>query len=104
MRCIALSQEWIDRGGRVTLAAKNCPPSIQQRLLAENIEYEEIVCASIGDNLDANETTRIASKKNARWIILDGYHFDIEYQRAIRAAGYRTLIFDDHYRSELWHA
>lgn len=104
MRCLALSQTWIARGGEVTIAAKDCPPVIQQRLLEEKVEYRSITCNSIGDETDANETSRIAREKNVQWVILDGYHFDIDYQRKIRAQGLRSLIFDDHYRSNLWHA
>lgn len=29
------------------------------------------------------------------WLVLDGYHFGVEYQRAIRAASYKLLLIDD---------
>jgi UDP-2,4-diacetamido-2,4,6-trideoxy-beta-L-altropyranose hydrolase len=31
------------------------------------------------------------------WAVLDGYHFDDDFQRAIRETGVRTLVIDDHH-------
>ncbi len=38
----------------------------------------------------------MAQAQQATWIVVDGYHFDTAYQRAIKAAGLRLLCVDDY--------
>lgn len=34
--------------------------------------------------------------RSTPWVVLDGYHFDPTYQRALRNAGAKLLVIDDH--------
>jgi UDP-2,4-diacetamido-2,4,6-trideoxy-beta-L-altropyranose hydrolase len=40
----------------------------------------------------------------APWLVLDGYHFTSDYQRAIRDSGLRLLIIDDYNHQPRYHA
>ena len=48
-----------------------------------------------GSPADATETIALAQSLRAAWLVLDGYHFDAAFQRAVNAAGLRLLVFDD---------
>ncbi len=37
----------------------------------------------------------LAAAHRASWIVVDGYQFDIAYQRALKAAGLKVLVVDD---------
>jgi UDP-2,4-diacetamido-2,4,6-trideoxy-beta-L-altropyranose hydrolase len=51
--------------------------------------------ATPGSPADAAETIALAQSLGAAWLVLDGYHFNADYQRAVKAAGLRLLVFDD---------
>jgi UDP-2,4-diacetamido-2,4,6-trideoxy-beta-L-altropyranose hydrolase len=53
---------------------------------------------------DARETAVTAEKVGADWIVIDGYHFDAAYQKYLKNAGYRLLVWDDNGRSEHYYA
>ena len=95
MRCLALAQAWQDRGGRVVYAMAARVPDIEARLRAENIEVVALPVQP-GSAEDAAATAEAAKAHGARWIILDGYHFDASYQRAIQEAGLRLMVLDDY--------
>ena len=38
---------------------------------------------------------RTRAARHAGWVVLDGYHFDAEYQRQLKTAGVKLLIVDD---------
>lgn len=64
------------------------------------------VSGESGSTDDAVQTVEIARKKNASWIVVDGYHFGSDYQRHIKDAGFRLLSLDDyahakHYFSDI---
>jgi UDP-2,4-diacetamido-2,4,6-trideoxy-beta-L-altropyranose hydrolase len=46
----------------------------------------------------------ICNSEGTPWLVLDGYHFDPDYQRAIREAGHRLLVFDDYNHLPHYHA
>ncbi len=37
----------------------------------------------------------LAAARDASWVAVDGYQFDVEYQRALKAAGRKLLVVDD---------
>lgn len=96
MRMIALAQAWQDRGGTPVTATACCPDSLKQRLASEHIGHVQLNDVEMGSLADATETAKLAIELDADWIVLDGYHFDIEYQRAIRSTtGRKLLVVDD---------
>lgn len=105
MRCLALAQAWRARGGSVTLVTANPPPSLAARLTAEGVNVVEMACP-IGTPQDAGFTIQTARQRDARWVIVDGYHFDAAYQQNIKRACLSWLWLDDngdaaHYYADL---
>jgi len=94
MRCLALAQAWQDAGGAATFAMATQAPAVRARLESEGVHVVSI-SESPGSQADANRTTALAHELGARWVVVDGYHFDSSYQRAIKDAGLALLWIDD---------
>lgn len=99
MRCLALAQAWHAHGGTATLLSCGLNAALQQRLRAASVGYIALA-QSHPHRLDLDTTlATLADLAGAGpgtpWLVLDGYHFDTAYQRAIREAGYRLLVIDD---------
>src|ERR1700686_5517443 len=86
MRCLALAQAWQDQGGECIFALAEADLSIEERLGSQTIETVTTP-ASTGSQHDAAQFVELAGKHHARWAVVDGYRFDIEYQRTLKAAG-----------------
>ncbi len=105
MRCLALAQAWQDRGQRAVFAMAETTPALQSRLAGEHCEL--VAIAAIAGGLgDADETIALAHKQQAEWVVVDGYRFNSDYQRALKAAGCKILFLDDyghanHYSADL---
>jgi UDP-2,4-diacetamido-2,4,6-trideoxy-beta-L-altropyranose hydrolase len=95
MRCLALAQAWQDRGGRAVFAMAETFELLQARLLAEGIPTSFISAAPASAE-DARQLSSIARKCKASWIVLDGYHFKYDYQRALESTGQKLLAIDDY--------
>jgi UDP-2,4-diacetamido-2,4,6-trideoxy-beta-L-altropyranose hydrolase len=95
MRCIALAQAWQDAGGRAVFAMAEATPAVRARIAAEACEIAEISSSS-GTAEDAIQTIALAEQKNCEWIVVDGYHFGADYQRALKAAGFKLTVLDDY--------
>jgi UDP-2,4-diacetamido-2,4,6-trideoxy-beta-L-altropyranose hydrolase len=94
MRCLALAQAWQDEGGECIFAMAGANSSLEERLRSEAMEIVAIV-ASAGTPQDAAQFVELAGKYHARWVVVDGYQFDIKYQRAVKDAGLKLLLVDD---------
>src|SRR5205823_6676642 len=81
MRCLALAQGWQDAGGRAVLLGRG-GPGLEARLAAEGIAVEAVQ-AEPGTALDARQTAATAGRLGAEWVVVDGYQFTAEYQRAL---------------------
>ncbi|HNS51955.1 MAG TPA: UDP-2,4-diacetamido-2,4,6-trideoxy-beta-L-altropyranose hydrolase [Anaerolineae bacterium] len=95
MRCIALAQAWLAEGGRVVLAAASLTPSLEAWLQAEGIAMARLE-AETGSPEDVAGTLALADREGAGWLVVDGYGFSGEYQRAIVEAGLPLLAIDDY--------
>ena len=94
MRCLALVQAVADEcGGSAEFLMADPPPAFAARAAHEGATVHALGAAP-GGVADAAETVRRAG--GADWIVLDGYHFDGGYQRALVDAGLKLLAFDDH--------
>jgi len=96
MRCIALGQAWQDAGGRVFFASCCESDGIRNRIREEGFTLVELPGAYPGSEEDLSTTLELATQAGAAWIVVDGYHFDLAYQQALRAAGLRLLLIDDY--------
>lgn len=103
MRCLALAQAWQDSGGAVAFGAVALPPLLETRLRTEGIAVH-LLTATTGSADDAAQTVTLAGQMGAEWVVIDGYQFGAEYQRALKAAGLRVLAMDDYGHAEHYYA
>lgn len=101
MRCLALASEWMKGGGKVIFVSRCESSGLANRIRnsgaglvtlershPDPTDLEIILRTSHEANLEASDASD-------NWVILDGYHFDPEYQLSIRKAGFRRAIIDD---------
>lgn len=103
MRCLALAQAWQDDGGRCCFVIADAPSALLERLCLEGMEIEQID-VSRGSEEDGEQLCKLASKRNAAWVVVDGYHFDARYQLQIKNAGFKLLFLDDYGRAGYYFA
>ncbi len=103
MRCLALAQRWRERGGNVMLAMAESTPAIDRHLRAEGVQVAKLK-SSLHRTEDAREVSKLAQDVCAAWIVVDGYHFDSEYQRNLKNTGLKLLFVDDCGQCEHYYA
>lgn len=99
MRCLALAQAWQDQarqgqGGKCIFAMAETTASSEERIRGGNFEVATLA-ASPGTLQDAAQVVELGLAYHASWIVMDGYRFDIEYQRRLKTAGLNVLVVDD---------
>ena len=95
MRCIGIAQSWQDAGGECILAAHALNTPLQERIRLEGIDVLSLENGG-GGAKDATEFLRYAQEAQAQWVIVDGYHFGVEYQQAVKSGGFKLLFADDY--------
>lgn len=103
MRCLALAQAWQDVGGLAVFAMAEGTEALQERLANESCEVVRI-SATPGSAKDAAQTTAAAVKRQCDWVVVDGYPFGGEYQRALKAPGCKILLVDDYGHAQHYFA
>lgn len=103
MRCLALAQAWRSAGGRAVFIMAADAPVIESRLQSEGFMVEHI-SAEPGGAEDARKTCDIAGLNGADIIVVDGYHFNSEYQALIKASGKCLLFVDDYGHADRYFA
>lgn len=104
MRMLALAQAWQERGGKVVIASVSCPERLTERLEREGIITKILPSSELGRAADVNETLALAKKQKPEWLVLDGYHFDLDYQQAVHEAGFKVMVMDDYGHCERYCA
>ena len=102
MRMIALAQAYLRRGGSVMMLSINCPDSIVERMRTCGMSHDFIKASRAGALDDAHLTIEFAQKIGAEWLVVDGYHFDYNYQKHVKGVGLSLLCVDDHNYSGRW--
>jgi UDP-2,4-diacetamido-2,4,6-trideoxy-beta-L-altropyranose hydrolase len=105
MRCLALAQAWKEQEGGAIFVMHQDGDSYRQRLTSEGMKLMTISAES-GCKEDAKQISAIARRQNCLWVVIDGYHFNADYQRIIKESGVRFLYADDnghlkHYYSDI---
>ena len=103
MRTLALAQAWQDAGGRASFVTAADSPAIRTRLEADGFSVVR-VDAPIGSPDDVLQTISVAREQGARWIVLDGYRFTSDAQKAIKQAGFPLLWIDDNGDAAYYYA
>ena len=99
MRCLALAQAAQDQGFEIRLVGSVHVPWVRERLCAECIPLLELADSVPNEENPANLLRQLAQTTLApsdTWVVLDGYHFTLTCQQAVRGAGYRLLVIDDY--------
>jgi UDP-2,4-diacetamido-2,4,6-trideoxy-beta-L-altropyranose hydrolase len=95
MRCIALAQAAQDVRGCAAFVMAESTHGIRARLTEESYEVFSIACAVASED-DSLQTAALARETQADWIVVDGYRFGGEYQRVLKAAGFKVVFLDDY--------
>ena len=109
MRSLALAQAWREKGGDVSFICLCESDALQKRILGEGFGLTEIKRPH-PDPCDLETTIGFLRKEGQEdgngslWLVLDGYHFDPDYQKACRDAGFKVLIIDDYNHQAYYHA
>ncbi len=96
MRCLAFAQLAKKLNIACTLMGRIQVPWVLNRLKKEGINY-----TILSDEIPKEENPKellqnISDIPKGSWIVLDGYHFTLESQKGVRAAGHKLLIIDDY--------
>ncbi len=94
MRCLALAQAWMDRGGKAHFLLGGASGSLEARLRSEGVEASRIRSAPASRE-DAEESLALARRLGAAAVVTDGYPFTGPYQRILKEGGVRLLVIDD---------
>ena len=106
MRCIALAQAWQDQGGKATFISHCESDALKERIQSEGFRLVALdhVCPDSSDRMSTLSILKSENTNQIKWLVLDGYHFTPEYQKAIRDEGYRVMVIDDMNHLLYYHA
>lgn len=93
MRCLAIAQEWKRRGGEVVFVTHCAFESLAGRI--ESSIGPPVRLGSHHPSPSDLENTLAIVERQGWVVVLDGYHFDAAYERALRALGALVLTIDD---------
>ena len=95
MRCLALAQAWEKLGNRAVIIGHIAVPWVRERLKREGVSAHYLN-GEVPAEQDPVTLLAEISDYDAHWVVLDGYHFSLECQKAVKNAGYRLLVIDDY--------
>jgi UDP-2,4-diacetamido-2,4,6-trideoxy-beta-L-altropyranose hydrolase len=94
MRCLALAQVWSTAAGSCEFVLAHGTPELESRIGEEGFRVDSIT-AEPGSDDDVRQTLEITHERNAAWVVIDGYRFTADYQRAIKNRSCRLVVVDD---------
>ncbi len=96
MRCMALAQWARVLGIPCTLVGRFQVSWVEKRLAQEGIDCFHLLGEIPKEENSQELLQSLEAAPQESWIVLDGYHFTLECQKAVRAAGYKLLVIDDY--------
>lgn len=103
MRCLALAQRSCDLGEGAFFALSAETDRFVEKLQSEGIEVG-YVPHRMGSPEDARHTVSLAGRRHAKWVVIDGYHFNDDFQRVLKDAGFKLLVIDDYGHARHYYA
>ncbi len=103
MRCLALAKAWQGTGGQVCCLMAESIPALEERFAREGVTVTKITAAP-GTVSDAEQTVAEARRLGAAWVVADGYRFEPDCIRRLKAARLRVLSLDDDGRFDFYAA
>jgi UDP-2,4-diacetamido-2,4,6-trideoxy-beta-L-altropyranose hydrolase len=103
MRCLALTQGWQAQGGSTLFISRCDSPALRRRIEASGAGLMPL---NATDSVDADLQTTLAQirERERALVVLDGYHFDSQYRRALRVPGHLLMALDDTAHLADYHA
>jgi len=106
MRSLALAAAWRNRAAGDVIFVSCCQSQDLRRRMAKVARQVVAIDRAHPDPWDWEKTAHILGAHQDAWVVLDGYHFDAEYHKKIRAPGKRLLVVDDmahldHYEADI---
>ncbi|OLS21887.1 MAG: UDP-2,4-diacetamido-2,4,6-trideoxy-beta-L-altropyranose hydrolase [Candidatus Heimdallarchaeota archaeon LC_3] len=92
MRCVALTEELLRNDFDVTILG-NVESDKIKKLLKNNFKLKSI-SKIFPANEDLVEIKKLILEIQAKWVIIDGYHFDQQYLQELKSLT-NVLLFDD---------
>ncbi|MDP2167685.1 MAG: UDP-2,4-diacetamido-2,4,6-trideoxy-beta-L-altropyranose hydrolase [Thermodesulfovibrionales bacterium] len=103
MRCIAFAQGISGMGFEPVFATRTENNSLLEKIKKEGFRAYPLKNGG-GDRGNPDELKGIIGKEKPLWVVLDGYHFGTDYQKAIKDMGHRLLVIDDMAHLTRYHA
>lgn len=104
MRCLAIAQGLALAGHQVFFLTRDIGISLKKRIELENFKIFPLETTIIGNKEDAQATINLAKDLNIDWVILDGYGFDINFQKDVKSAYLKLLVIDDYCHAQHYYA
>jgi len=108
MRCFALSQAWQQQGGEAEFLSVCGSRALRESIVAKGVGFADLADPHPNPTdrwSTMNRLNQLSSQESQQpWLVLDGYHFDPTYQRALRSTGCRVLVIDDQANLPFYHA
>ena len=102
MRCMALAHAWQREGGKVAFLGLCESMGVREKIQKGGFDIISLPnCYPSPEDLQT--TLNMLNNKAAR-LVLDGYHFDATYQKAVRDAGHFLMVVDDNAHLPQYHA
>ncbi|MDL2226364.1 UDP-2,4-diacetamido-2,4,6-trideoxy-beta-L-altropyranose hydrolase [Deltaproteobacteria bacterium OttesenSCG-928-M10] len=95
MRCLALALAARQAGHEVLLAGRVEVDWVLERLDHEKVSFHPLP-GPIPQAEDPSALLTLVKAQKPNAVVLDGYHFGLDSQKAIRSAGFRLLVIDDY--------
>jgi UDP-2,4-diacetamido-2,4,6-trideoxy-beta-L-altropyranose hydrolase len=103
MRCLSLAQAWKACGDRSIFISHCESEPLRRRVEDSGVDFIPLEKPHPNPS-DLQNTVSLLGEFQASWLVLDGYHFDPAFQKAVRTAGYRLLVIDDTAHWPEYHA
>ncbi len=96
MRCWALAQAWLRRGGRAAFACRPLRRELESQIIASGCEILPLPDA-VDPTIEAGQVQEFVRTTTPTWLVFDGYPFDLAYQQGVadRARVTPMLWIDD---------
>lgn len=103
MRCLALAETWRKQDGQAVIIGQIDAQTLHQRMQRSGIVHLPLsqhwdhptALFQLQQLLLSMQDAALDSAAQRPWLVLDGYHFDTNYQHAVRSQGYNLCVVDD---------
>jgi UDP-2,4-diacetamido-2,4,6-trideoxy-beta-L-altropyranose hydrolase len=93
MRCLTIARVWKQTGGKVIFVMTSLSENLGKFLKSFEIDFI-FLDVGPGSTIDAEQTSSLAAKLNASWIIADGYWFGPGFQKVVQAGSSKLMLID----------